>query len=90
MNEIRQFGPGFEHHFLLHRNKKTGQFRFAEEKISVIEEEPYDKAIAELNALLDQRSKNRDEELIETFASSKQSFDEIIEFLRGDPEKDWY
>ena len=39
VNEVRQFGPGFEHYFILHYNKKTGQFQFAEEKIAVIEEE---------------------------------------------------
>lgn len=38
-NEIRQFGPGFEKYYILHYNEKTGQFQFAEEKISVIEEE---------------------------------------------------
>lgn len=38
-NEIRQFGPGFEKYYILHYNEKTGQFQFAEEKISAIEEE---------------------------------------------------
>ncbi len=39
VNEVRQFGPGFEKYFVLHYNEKTGQFQFAEERISVIEEE---------------------------------------------------
>lgn len=37
--EVKQFGSGFEHYFILHYNEKTGQFQFAEEKVSVIEEE---------------------------------------------------
>lgn len=39
VNEKREFGPGLEKYFILHFNKKTGQFQFAEEKVSVIEEE---------------------------------------------------
>lgn len=65
------------------------QIKAAEEKV-IKAKEPYDKAIAELSALLDQRSKNREEELLDAFASSKRSFDEIMEFLRGDSEEDWY
>ena len=73
------------------KNKPTleEQIKAAEEKV-IKAKKPYDKAIAELSALLDQRSKNREEELLEAFASSKRSFDEIMEFLRGAPEEDWY
>ncbi len=39
VNEVRQFGPGFEKYIVLHYNEKTGQFQFAAERISVIEEE---------------------------------------------------
>ena len=37
--EVRQFGSGIEKYFILHYNEKTGQFQFAEEKVTVIEEE---------------------------------------------------
>lgn len=37
--EAKQFGSGIEKYFILHYNEKTGQFQFAEEKVSVIEEE---------------------------------------------------
>ena len=39
VGEAKQFGSGFEKYFILHYNEKTGQFQFAEEKMSVIEEE---------------------------------------------------
>ena len=39
VNEIRQFGSGFERYFLLHYNEKTGQFQFPEERARAIEEE---------------------------------------------------
>ena len=39
VNEVKTFGPGFEHYFILHYNETTGQFQFAEERIGVIEEE---------------------------------------------------
>ena len=39
VGEVRQFGNGIEKYFLLHYNEKTGQFQFAEEKVTVIEEE---------------------------------------------------
>ena len=39
VNEVRRFGGAFEKYFILHYNEKTGQFQFAEENISVIEEE---------------------------------------------------
>ena len=38
-NEEKQFGSGFEKYFILHYNEKTGQFQFAEDRISVIDEE---------------------------------------------------
>ena len=37
--EAKQFGSGIEKYYILHYNEKTGQFQFAEEKVSVIEEE---------------------------------------------------
>ena len=39
VGEAKQFGSGFEKYYILHYNEKTGQFQFAEEKVSVIEEE---------------------------------------------------
>lgn len=39
VNEVRTFGPGFDHYFILHYNEKTKQFQFAEEKTKVIEDE---------------------------------------------------
>ena len=39
VGEAKQFGSGIEKYFILHYNEKTGQFQFAEEKVSVIEEE---------------------------------------------------
>lgn len=37
--EKRQFGKGFEEYFILHYDKGTGQFLFAEERAGVIEKE---------------------------------------------------
>lgn len=37
--EVKTFGPGFDHYFILHYNEKTKQFQFAEEKTKVIEDE---------------------------------------------------
>lgn len=65
------------------------QIKAAEEKVFKAKE-PYDRAIAELSALLDQRKRSREEELLEAYAASKRSFREVMEFLRGDPEEDWY
>lgn len=38
-NEVRQFGSGFEHYYILHYNDETSQFQFAEEKTGVIDDE---------------------------------------------------
>ncbi|MBQ6735775.1 MAG: hypothetical protein IJR00_12820 [Lachnospiraceae bacterium] len=65
------------------------QIKAAQEKV-IKTKEPYNRAIAELSALLDQRAKSREEELLEAYASSKRSFDEIMQFIRSDPEEDWY
>ncbi len=50
--------------------------------------EPYNRAVAELKALLDEKNKNRQDLLLEAVANSKRSYEEIMEFIQSDPEDD--
>ncbi len=44
----------------------------------------YDAAVAELEKLMKKRDELRSKELLEAFANSKKSFDEVMNFLRGE------
>ena len=43
----------------------------------------YDAAVAELEKLIKKRDEIRNKELLDAFASSDKSYDEIMEFLSG-------
>lgn len=43
----------------------------------------YDAAVAELEKLMKKRDEIRNKELLDAFASSDKSYDEIMEFLSG-------
>ena len=43
----------------------------------------YDAAVAELEKLMKKRDEIRNKELLDAFASSAKSYDEIMEFLSG-------
>lgn len=38
-NEVTDFGPGFQHYYMLHYNEKNGTFLFPEDRTDVIEQE---------------------------------------------------
>lgn len=44
----------------------------------------YDAAVAELEKLMKKRDELRSKELLEAFANSKKSFDEVMNFLRDE------
>ena len=48
----------------------------------------YDAAVAELEKLMKKRDELRSKELLEAFANSKKSFDEVMNFLRGESPKE--
>jgi hypothetical protein len=48
----------------------------------------YDAAVAELDRLMKKRDEARNKELLEAFASSDKSFEEIMDFLNATGEKD--
>ncbi len=50
--------------------------------------EPYNKAVAELKELLDERDKSRQDLLLEAVANSKRSYEEIMEFIQSNPDDD--
>ncbi len=44
----------------------------------------YDAAVAELEKLMKKRDELRSKELLEAFATSNKSFEEVMNFLRGE------
>lgn len=46
----------------------------------------YDSAVAELDRLMKKRDELRQKELLEAFAHSSRSFEEIMKFLQGEEE----
>lgn len=52
---------------------------------------PYQDAVEELSRLLDERDKSKENLLLEAVRESKLSYDEIMEFIKSDPNDDeWY
>ena len=52
---------------------------------------PYQDAVEELSRLLDERDKSREDLLLEAVRQSNRSYDEIMEFIKSDPDEDeWY
>lgn len=60
------------------------QIELAEKKIQKYTE-PLEAAKKELKVLLDQRDKDKEKKLLEAVASSKRSYEEIMEFIQSNP-----
>ena len=48
----------------------------------------YEKMTAEMKRLLDMRKSIQSDELFKTYASSKRSFEDIMRYIKSDPDKD--
>lgn len=59
--------------------------KIAQQKQVVFQaKDKYEAALAELDKLMKKRDELRSKELLAAFATSKKSFDEVMNFLQGD------
>ena len=58
------------------------------EKVINKNRQQYEKMTAEMKRLLDMRKSIQSDELFKAYASSKRSFEDIMRYIKSDPDKD--
>ncbi|MBP3817137.1 MAG: hypothetical protein J6H31_02445 [Butyrivibrio sp.] len=58
------------------------------EKVINKNRQQYEKMTAEMKRLLDMRKSIQGDELFKAYASSKRSFEDIMRYIKSDPDKD--